>query len=185
MSTAGITVQQVSLRPAEVADLANYCYRLPLTHGENSWRAISPMTVATWNRRAQFSVVSHCEAKLRNVINLAIPRHARCGWPGAAWPHELRHLVPTFNASTMRISLNCTSYEHIGPPELAKRWNVPVSWVRDHTRSRTPLDEQIPHVKLGRYTVFRWGHPDLEAWLERHAKGSRENKNDRGKRPGL
>lgn len=56
------------------------------------------------------------------------------------------------------------SYEQIGPPELAKRWDVPETWVREHTRKRTT--DPIPHLKLGKYTRFRWGSPQLEAWLE-------------------
>jgi excisionase family DNA binding protein len=43
-------------------------------------------------------------------------------------------------------------------PELAKRLAVPVSWVRESTRSGA-----IPHVQLGRYRRYRQG--DVEAWL--------------------
>jgi len=44
-------------------------------------------------------------------------------------------------------------------PELAESLNVPVSWVREQTRSGA-----IPHVSLGRYRRYR--ESDVAAWLE-------------------
>jgi hypothetical protein len=64
---------------------------------------------------------------------------------------------------------NSCPVEIIDAIELASRWNVPVSWIRAHTRHRT-LDE-IPHLKLGRYTRFRWGSAELERWLSSHNEG--------------
>jgi hypothetical protein len=55
-------------------------------------------------------------------------------------------------------------YEVIDSTELAKRWNVPDTWVREHVRRRTT--DPIPHLKLGKYCRFRWGSPELAAWLE-------------------
>ena len=43
--------------------------------------------------------------------------------------------------------------------EVAKLLNVPVSWVRESTRSGA-----MPVVELGRYRRYRW--EDVEAWLE-------------------
>ena len=40
-------------------------------------------------------------------------------------------------------------YEVLTAEELASRWRVPESWVREQTRSRC-LDP-IPHIRLGRY----------------------------------
>ncbi|MFB3916093.1 MAG: hypothetical protein ACE14M_05155 [Terriglobales bacterium] len=56
--------------------------------------------------------------------------------------------------------------EVIDALELAKRWNLPASWVREQTRTRAA--EKIPHLRFGRYVRFRWGSPELDAWLERH-----------------
>lgn len=43
--------------------------------------------------------------------------------------------------------------ELITVQELAKRLNVPVSWIYQRTR----LGQQaIPHVKLGKYVRFNW-----------------------------
>jgi excisionase family DNA binding protein len=42
---------------------------------------------------------------------------------------------------------------------VADRLGVPVSWVRETTRS-----DAIPHVRLGRYV--RYDLADVEAWLE-------------------
>jgi hypothetical protein len=60
------------------------------------------------------------------------------------------------------------SIELIDAEQLARKWNVPVSWVRDRTRGRTPREDRIPCVRLGRYVRFRWPSADLDAWLERH-----------------
>ncbi len=43
--------------------------------------------------------------------------------------------------------------------EVAERLNVPVSWVRESTRSGC-----MPHVRLGRYVRFELA--EVEAWLE-------------------
>jgi hypothetical protein len=55
--------------------------------------------------------------------------------------------------------------ELIDSPELATRWRVPESWIRNHTRARTPKSERIPCVRLGRYVRFEWGSPQLAEWL--------------------
>jgi excisionase family DNA binding protein len=50
--------------------------------------------------------------------------------------------------------------------ELAEILNVPVSWVREHTRSGL-----IPHIELGRYRRYRLGR--VMAWLEeQEARGA-------------
>jgi hypothetical protein len=56
-------------------------------------------------------------------------------------------------------------YEVIDSVELAKRWSVPESWVREQTRSRAA--DPLPHVRLGRYVRFEWGSPRLTKWWER------------------
>ena len=43
--------------------------------------------------------------------------------------------------------------------EVAERLHVPVSWVRESTRSGA-----MPCVELGRYRRYDW--PAVEAWLE-------------------
>ncbi len=59
-----------------------------------------------------------------------------------------------------------TVAEIIDAKELARRWNVPASWIREYTRSdRT--DDPIPHVRLGKYVCFEWGSPYLQQWLAR------------------
>lgn len=66
------------------------------------------------------------------------------------------------------------SYEIIDSPEIAKRLNVPVTWVREHVRKRTK--DPIPHLKLGKYCRFRWGSPELAAWLESRMVGAHDSK---------
>lgn len=58
-------------------------------------------------------------------------------------------------------------FELLTPAELAEKLKVPVSWVRDRTRSRDLQGDVIPHLRLGRYIRFQWGSPELEAWLNR------------------
>ena len=55
--------------------------------------------------------------------------------------------------------------ELIDSAELAARWRVPESWVRNHTRERTPKEDRIPCIRLGRYVRFEWGSPRLTEWL--------------------
>jgi hypothetical protein len=56
--------------------------------------------------------------------------------------------------------------EVLDAAEFAKRIKVPVSWVRTHTRARTPKAERIPCRRLGRYVRFLWNSPKLNAWLK-------------------
>jgi hypothetical protein len=55
----------------------------------------------------------------------------------------------------------------IDSAELAERWRVPESWIRNRTRARTPKEERIPCLRLGRYVRFEWGSPRLQNWLEK------------------
>jgi hypothetical protein len=56
-------------------------------------------------------------------------------------------------------------YQFIDSAELALRWGVPESWVREQVRTRSA--DPIPHLRFGKYVRFRWGSPELEAWVER------------------
>jgi len=59
-------------------------------------------------------------------------------------------------------------HEIIGTAELAKRLDLPECWIRDQVRSRAT--DPIPCLRFGRYVRFRWQHPDLVKWIERHSK---------------
>jgi len=61
-----------------------------------------------------------------------------------------------------------TQYELIDSKELARRWNVPETWVREHVRSRSP--DPIPHVRLGRHVRFEWACPELQEWWARRRR---------------
>ena len=69
------------------------------------------------------------------------------------------------------------TFEILDSDELAKRLNVPVTWVREKVRSRCA--DPIPHLRLGRYRRFQWGHPELVAWLERRRNGKQWDALDR------
>jgi len=68
-------------------------------------------------------------------------------------------------------------YEFIDSGELARRWCLPESWVREQVRSRST--DPLPHVKFGKYVRFRWGSPELEAWAERRITGSSTGRTSR------
>jgi excisionase family DNA binding protein len=48
--------------------------------------------------------------------------------------------------------------------ELAQRWNVPTSWIREATRAG-----KIPCVRLGRYVRYRG--ETVDAWLKEQEQG--------------
>ena len=59
-------------------------------------------------------------------------------------------------------------YEVLISAELAQRLKVKESWVVDQSkRSRT--SDPIPIFRLGKHRRYRWGSPELNAWLERRA----------------
>jgi hypothetical protein len=57
-------------------------------------------------------------------------------------------------------------YEVIDSRELACRWAVPESWIREQTRSRTA--NPVPCVRLGRYVRYEWLSPELDKWWAKH-----------------
>jgi hypothetical protein len=59
------------------------------------------------------------------------------------------------------------SYEVIDSAELAKRWSLPESWIREQTRSLAT--DPLPCVRFGKYVRFFWDSPDLKQWLARRA----------------
>ena len=61
-------------------------------------------------------------------------------------------------------------YEFIDAKELALRWNLPESWVRERVRGRST--DPIPHIRFTKYVRFRWGSPELEDWAERRIVSS-------------
>lgn len=68
---------------------------------------------------------------------------------------------PRTDTSSQRIE----ACEFIDSEELARRWHVPVSWIRDQVRKRA--EDPLPHVSLGKYVRFLWGSPALELWIRR------------------
>ena len=66
---------------------------------------------------------------------------------------------------TETTSQRIETYEFIDSEELARRWDVPASWIRDQVRKRA--EDPLPHVSLGKYVRFLWGSPALELWIRR------------------
>ncbi|HXY49076.1 MAG TPA: hypothetical protein VEI01_06465 [Terriglobales bacterium] len=67
--------------------------------------------------------------------------------------------------TTMEEIARRQQYEYLDCKQLAGRWNLPESWVREQVRSRSA--DPIPHVRFGKYIRFRWGSLELEQWAER------------------
>lgn len=72
---------------------------------------------------------------------------------------------PSDQTQTEGSSLRTVGLEFIDSHELARRWGVPVSWVRDQVRSRA--EDPLPHVNFGKYVRFLWGSDGLELWIRR------------------
>jgi hypothetical protein len=62
------------------------------------------------------------------------------------------------------------TYDFVDSKELALRWTLPESWIREQVRARST--DPIPHVRFGKYVRFRWGSPELEQWAERRIVSS-------------
>jgi hypothetical protein len=59
-------------------------------------------------------------------------------------------------------------FEVLTSDELAQRLKVKESWVVDQSkRSRT--SDPIPVFRLGKHRRYRWGSPEMNAWLDRRA----------------
>lgn len=50
--------------------------------------------------------------------------------------------------------------------DLAELWDVPLSWLKEHTRTRCSSDP-LPCYRLGRYVRIDPQSPELAAWLAR------------------
>ena len=53
----------------------------------------------------------------------------------------------------------------INADEVAEKLGVPVSWVYERTRERTPAGKRIPHIRLGKYRKFI--ESAIDEWLTR------------------
>ena len=65
----------------------------------------------------------------------------------------------------IRMEQHAIRYEIIDSSELARRWAVKPSWVKEHVRKRAR--DPIPHLKLGRLVRFEWKSPEMLSWLDR------------------
>ncbi len=68
----------------------------------------------------------------------------------------------------MNAAATISVFEVIDAKELARRWCVPESWVREQVRGRAV--DPLPHVQLGRYVRFEWQSPGLVRWWERRRR---------------
>jgi excisionase family DNA binding protein len=69
----------------------------------------------------------------------------------------------------MNTTANPVNDSLLSVEEVAELFRVPVSWVYEHTRRRSP--NRIPGFRLGKYWRFR--KSDVLAWIERQQVGGR------------
>jgi len=70
--------------------------------------------------------------------------------------------------SALRLGPSPIDFEVLTSAELAQRLKIKESWVVDQSkRSRT--SDPIPVFRLGKHRRYRWGSPELNAWLDRRA----------------
>lgn len=84
-----------------------------------------------------------------------------------------RTLPTAAEADTLTVmATSQLTFEILDSEELARRLGVTQSWV-ENSSQRWYTSDPIPTLKLGRTVRYRWGSPEMEAWLERRA-GKRE-----------
>lgn len=74
-------------------------------------------------------------------------------------------MTTTSTSTSQPVNQALMTWELIDAKELAKRWCLPASWIREQTRSRAT--DPLPHVRFGKYVRFQWQSPELEQWLNR------------------
>ena len=55
--------------------------------------------------------------------------------------------------------------------ELAKRWSLPITWLREACRSRVADADKLPVLRLGRYVRVDLNDPALAQWLSARKVG--------------
>ena len=66
------------------------------------------------------------------------------------------------------MGINVKDLEVLTSAELAQRLKIKDSWVVDQSKpSRT--SDPIPVFRLGKHRRYRWGSPEMDAWLDRRA----------------
>jgi predicted DNA-binding transcriptional regulator AlpA len=63
------------------------------------------------------------------------------------------------------------TFEVLTSAELAERLKVKESWIIDCSK-RSKTSDPIPVFRLGKHRRYRWGSPEMNAWLERRAGGT-------------
>lgn len=70
---------------------------------------------------------------------------------------------------------NKIEYEVLTSAELAQRLKVKESWVIDQSK-RCRTHDPIPVFRLGKHRRYRWGSPEMNAWLDRRAGNNIQRK---------
>jgi len=70
-------------------------------------------------------------------------------------------------------------FEVLTSAELAERLKVKESWVVDQSKPCRTHDP-IPVFRLGKHRRYRWGSPEMDAWLERRAGNNTQQQRKAG-----
>jgi hypothetical protein len=96
-------------------------------------------------------------------LNNPVLHHVEDKSPNSAVPSQRSNSTLTPTSASRAFD-----YEVLTSAELAQRLKVKESWVVDQSkRSRT--SDPIPIFRLGKHRRYRWGSPELNAWLDRRA----------------
>jgi hypothetical protein len=79
--------------------------------------------------------------------------------------------VPETKTQTSQQESSTAVFELLDAEQLAARLNLPETWVREMTRTRT--SDPIPHLRFGRYVRFQWGSLALIEWISRRMCGGK------------
>lgn len=70
--------------------------------------------------------------------------------------------------TSMSSGFTTSTFEVLTSAELAARLKVKESWVIDQSK-RSKTSDPIPVFRLGKHRRYRWGSPEMDAWLDRRA----------------
>lgn len=114
------------------------------------------------------SIKQQSDAFRKNLLSQADSgEKAACELPSERTSPAVRNHLSRANPAS-QLGPRPIDFEVLTSSELAERLKVKESWVIDQSkRSRT--SDPIPVFRLGKHRRYRWGSPEMNAWLERRA----------------
>ena len=123
---------------------------------------------------------SGTQAKDR-IPHFSLGRHSCFAWGNPELANWIQaHRVPANHDADVSPHELILKFVWYDSQQLAERWSVPESWVREYVRKR--VTDPIPHYQFGKYVRFAWGSPELANWLERRMVVANNRKVERAQR---